>query len=182
MEKIMVVGNNPAFLIDEEKETVEELDTVSSNIDWVYISPVDTVVEYMHKGKLIMVPVKKGQIIIQFYKYKVYGEDYSQIAVLDKENATWINNINIVNSERDKCDNGECDCECKRKSNDKCPDCGNDVTCISDSADGDDFGGDFESNPVNLFTKEDVETDDTNNCDIVDPAEPVFAIDKVENA
>ena len=63
MKKIMVVGNNPAFLIDEEKETVEELDTVSSNIDWVYISPVDTVVEYMHKGKLIMVPVKKGQII-----------------------------------------------------------------------------------------------------------------------
>lgn len=61
----------------------------------------------MHKGKLIRVPVKKGQIIIQFYKYKVYGEDYSQIAVLDKENATWINNINIVNSERDKCDNGE---------------------------------------------------------------------------
>lgn len=44
MEKIMVVGNNPAFLIDEEKETVEELDTVSSNIDWVYISPFDTVV------------------------------------------------------------------------------------------------------------------------------------------
>ena len=157
MEKIMVVGNNPAFLIDEEKETVEELDTVSSNIDWVYISPVDTVVEYMHKGKLIMVPVKKGQIIIQFYKYKVYGEDYSQIAVLDKENATWINNINIVNSERDKCENGECDCKCKCKSNN--------VTCISDSADGDDFGSDFESKIVNMFTKEDVETDDTNNCD-----------------
>lgn len=167
MEKIMVVGNNPAFLIDEEKETVEELDTVSSNIDWVYISPVDTVVEYMHKGKLIMVPVKKGQIIIQFYKYKVYGEDYSQIAVLDKENATWINNINIVNSERDKCDNGKCDCECKCKSNDKCPDCGNDVTCISDSADGDDFGSDFESKIVNMFTKEDVETNDTSKSSIM---------------
>ena len=191
MEKIMVVGNNPAFLIDEEKETVEELDTVSSNIDWVYISPVDTVVEYMHKGKLIMVPVKKGQIIIQFYKYKVYGEDYSQIAVLDKENATWINNINIVNSERDKCDNGECDCK------------SNNVTCISDSADGDDFRSDFESKIVNMLTKEDVETNDTSKSSIMaepdettqtpsveaesneyydDTKEPVYAIDKVVNA
>ena len=41
------------------------------------------------------------------------------------------------------------------------------VTCISDSADGDDFGSDFESKIVNMFTKEDVETNDTSKSSIM---------------
>ena len=43
----------------------------------------------------------------------------------------------------------------------------NNVTCISDSADGDDFGSDFESKIVNMFTKEDVETNDTSKSSIM---------------
>ena len=110
MEKILIMGNNPAFLINEEEKTVKKLKIQPTNIDWIYISPIDTEVEYMHNDKLVTVPVKKGQIIIQFYQYSQYGENYSQITVLDGENTTWINNMNIINDDNEK------KCECTRCS------------------------------------------------------------------
>ena len=41
------------------------------------------------------------------------------------------------------------------------------IVNASDSADGDDFGSDFESKIVNMFTKEDVETNDTSKSSIM---------------
>ena len=184
MEKIMVIGNNPGFIIDEDNNVAKTLNTQSTNIDWIYISPIDTVVEYINDDKLVTVPVKKGQIIIQFYNWGRYGKDYSQVAVLDGENTTWINNMNIINNlekkknDHSKCECDSCDCEqkcCYKKDKVET------TTNISDSSDGDDFGADVEYNspsdeklPDYLNTKivgdilNNEENDATNDANIAD--------------
>ena len=91
------------------EDNFDVIDYCRTNINWTYQADEDGVVTYKTDNKEVKVDVKKGDLIIQFYKY-----DGIQYPVVVIDNEQFVANVNGVREEALKraAKDDECDGYC----------------------------------------------------------------------
>lgn len=100
---------NHANAIIHEDGSLSSMETIQSNIDWLYIAPEDMEITCSNFGKDQETKlVKKGDIIIQMYN-NPHIEGYKHIIVITSEE--WKNNLELYanrNNIKSECENMAC--------------------------------------------------------------------------
>ena len=119
MTKALIVDHRAILVKDDE--TIQPLDYISNNIDWVYMAPEDMEVVYMQNEIPVKIDVKKNDIIIQFYDRSFCSKDWNNVVVIDNEQ--WKTNVLSYNAYNENTTKNEC-CD----SNESCA-----PTCLKTS-------------------------------------------------
>lgn len=107
-------GNRGMFKVGTDD--IDVVDYFSSGINWIYQADDDGTVTYKYKEQTYTVDVKKGDIVIQFYRKE--GRKYPVIIINDekwKENIEGVNQADLKRAEemKQQCCDGKClNCPC----------------------------------------------------------------------